>query len=217
MELAEILRYCDHTLLRPEAGMEEIMQLCDDAIAFHCASVCIPPCHVAGAKRYVGDQIPVCTVIGFPHGNMTTAAKVFEAKDAVANGADELDVVVNLSMVKDGNYDLVLDELRKLRAATPRKVLKVIIETCLLTEEEKRALCTVVARSGADYIKTSTGFSTGGATREDVALLRACCPVHIQVKAAGGISSLADAQDFLALGATRLGTSRLVKLAKQQG
>ncbi len=217
MELAEILRYCDHTLLRPEAGMEEIMQLCDDAIAFHCASVCIPPCHVAGAKRYVGDQIPVCTVIGFPHGNMTTAAKVFEGKDAVANGADELDVVVNLSMVKDGNYDLVLDELRKLRAATPRKVLKVIIETCLLTEEEKRALCTVVARSGADYIKTSTGFSTGGATREDVALLRACCPAHIQVKAAGGISSLADAQDFLALGATRLGTSRLVKLAKQQG
>lgn len=217
MELAEILRYCDHTLLRPEAGMEEIMQLCDDAIAFHCASVCIPPCHVAGAKRYVGDQIPICTVIGFPHGNMTTAAKVFEAKDAVANGADELDVVVNLSMVKDGNYDLVLDELRKLRAATPRKVLKIIIETCLLTEEEKRALCTVVARSGADYIKTSTGFSIGGATREDVALLRACCPAHIQVKAAGGISSLADAQDFLALGATRLGTSRLVKLAKQQG
>ncbi len=217
MELTEILRYCDHTLLRPEARMEEIMQLCDDAIAFHCASVCIPPCHVAGAKRYVRDQIPICTVIGFPHGNMTTAAKVFEAKDAVANGADELDVVVNLSMVKDGNYDLVLDELRKLRAATPRKVLKVIIETCLLTEEEKRALCTVVARSGADYIKTSTGFSTGGATREDVALLRACCPAHIQVKAAGGISSLADAQDFLALGATRLGTSRLVKLAKQQG
>ncbi len=217
MELTEILRYCDHTLLRPEARMEEIMQLCDDAIAFHCASVCIPPCHVAGAKRYVGDQIPICTVIGFPHGNMTTATKVFEAKDAVANGADELDVVVNLSMVKDGNYDLVLDELRKLRAATPRKVLKVIIETCLLTEEEKRTLCTVVARSGADYIKTSTGFSTGGATREDVALLRACCPAHIQVKAAGGISSLADAQDFLALGATRLGTSHLVKLAKQQG
>lgn len=217
MELTEILQYCDHTLLRPEAKMDEIMQLCDDAIAFHCASVCIPPCHVAGAKHYVKDQIPICTVIGFPNGNMTTAAKVFEAKDAIANGADELDVVVNLSMVKDGCYDLVLDELRKLRAATPRKVLKVIIETCLLTEEEKRTMCTVVARSGADYIKTSTGFSTGGATREDVALLRTCCPEHIQVKAAGGISSIADAQDFLMLGASRLGTSRLVKLAKQQG
>lgn len=216
MELSYILSHCDHTLLRPDASMEEIMDLCDDAIAFGCASVCIPPCHVSGARRYVGDRMAICTVIGFPNGYATTAIKVAEAMDAIENGADELDVVVNLGMVKDRQYDRILDELRKLRAAALGKVLKVIIETCRLTEEEKCELCKVVSRSGADYIKTSTGFSSGGATREDVALLRSCCPGHVKVKAAGGISSIEDAAAFISLGADRLGTSRLVQLAKAQ-
>lgn len=214
MELSYILSHCDHTLLRPDASMEEIMDLCDDAITFGCASVCIPPCHVSGARRYVGDRIAICTVIGFPNGYSTTATKVAEAIDAIENGADELDVVVNLGMVKDRQYDRILDELRKLRAAALGKVLKVIIETCQLTEEEKRELCKVVSRSGADYIKTSTGFSTGGATQEDVAFLRSNCPSHVKVKAAGGISSIEEAAIFLSLGAERLGTSRLVYFAK---
>ena len=215
MERSEILSRCDHTLLRQDCTVAEIIELCDDAIRFGCASVCIPPCHVAGAKSYVGDRMKICTVIGFPNGYATPRVKAFEAQDAVKNGADEIDMVVNLAMVKDACWDSLLDEIKSVRAFTQDRVLKVIIETCLLTEEEKRMLCSIVAASGADYIKTSTGFSTGGATREDVALLRECCPESVKVKASGGISSFEDAEDMIALGADRLGTSRLVKLAKE--
>ena len=213
MELKEILSKCDHTLLRVDATAEEIQKLCDDGIRFGCASVCIPPCHVPGAKRYVGDKLPICTVIGFPNGYMTTAAKAFEAADAVRNGADEIDMVINLAMVKDGCWDEVAADIAAVREATAGKILKVIIETCLLTQEEKIRLCQIVSDSGADFIKTSTGFSTGGATREDVALLREHSAPHLKVKAAGGISSLEDAEDMIRLGADRLGTSRIVKIA----
>ena len=213
MELKEILSKCDHTLLRVDATAEEIQKLCDDGIRFGCASVCIPPCHVAGAKRYVGDKLPICTVIGFPNGYMTTAAKAFEAADAVRNGADEIDMVINLAMVKDGCWDEVAADIAAVREATAGKILKVIIETCLLTQEEKIRLCQIVSDSGADFIKTSTGFSTGGATREDVALFREHSAPHLKVKAAGGISSLEDAEDMIRLGADRLGTSRIVKIA----
>lgn len=213
MELKEILSKCDHTLLRVDATAAEIQKLCDEGIRFGCASVCIPPCHVAGAKRYVGDRLPICTVIGFPNGYMTGAAKAFEAADAVRNGADEIDMVVNLAMVKDGAWDEVAADIEAVREATMGKVLKVIIETCLLTQEEKIKLCQIVSDSGADFIKTSTGFSTGGATREDVALLRQHSADHLKVKAAGGISSLEDAEAMIALGADRLGTSRIVKIA----
>ena len=213
MELKEILSKCDHTLLRVDATAEEIQKLCDDGIRFGCASVCIPPCHVAGAKRYVGDKLPICTVIGFPNGYMTTAAKAFEAADAVRNGADEIDMVINLAMVKDRCWDEVAADIAAVREATAGKILKVIIETCLLTQEEKIRLCQIVSDSGADFIKTSTGFSTGGATREDVALLREHSAPHLKVKAAGGISSLEDAEDMIRLGADRLGTSRIVKIA----
>ena len=215
MELSEILRRCDHTLLRPDATMQEIRDLCDEGIRYNVASVCIPPCHVAGARRYVGPKLPICTVIGFPNGYSTTAAKVQEAKDAIANGAAEIDMVINLAMVKDGCWDDVLREIIAVRDATAGHILKVIIETCLLTEEEKRKLSVIVSSSGADYIKTSTGFSTGGATREDVALLRECCGPHVKVKASGGIKTLQDAEDFIALGSDRLGTSRIVKLAAE--
>ncbi len=213
MELSEILRRCDHTLLRQDATVREIRQLCDEAIRYNCASVCIPPCHVAGAKRYVGPKMAVCTVIGFPNGYNTTAVKVQEARDAIANGASEIDMVINLAMVKDGCWDDVLKEIEAVRDATQGYILKVIIETCLLTEEEKRKMCEVVSSSGADYIKTSTGFSTGGATREDVKLLRDCCGPHVKVKASGGIKTMQDAEDMINLGAERLGTSRIVKLA----
>ena len=216
MDIREILEKCDHTLLRVDCTSEEIRALCDQAIRYHCASVCIPPCHVAGAKRYVGEKLKICTVIGFPNGYMTTAAKAFEAADAVRNGADEIDMVINLSMVKDAAWNEVARDITAVRRATEGKILKVIIECCLLTEEEKLQLCRIVSDSGADFIKTSTGFSTGGATREDVALMRANCPERVKVKAAGGISSLQDAEDFLALGAERLGTSRIVKLAIAQ-
>ena len=215
MDINEILKKCDHTLLRVDCRSEEIRTLCDQAIRYHCASVCIPPCHVAGAKRYVGDKLTICTVIGFPNGYMTSAAKAFEAADAVANGADEIDMVINLSMVKDGCWQEVEKDIWAVREATRGSVLKVIIECCLLTEEEKIRLCKIVSQCGCDFIKTSTGFSKGGATREDVALLRANVAEKVQVKAAGGISSLQDAEDFLALGATRLGTSRIVKLAME--
>lgn len=213
MELKEILSRCDHTLLRPDCTVAEIVQLCDEGMRYGVASVCIPPCHVAGAKNYVGDKLKICTVIGFPHGNATPRVKAFEAQDAIRNGADEIDMVINLSMVKDACWESLLDEIKTVRSFTTGHVLKVIIETCLLTEEEKRMLCQIVSASGADYIKTSTGFSTGGATREDVKLLRECCEEHVKVKASGGIKTLEDAEDMIALGADRLGTSRIVKLA----
>lgn len=216
MDIKEILEKCDHTLLRVDCTSSEIRALCDQAIKYNCASVCIPPCHVAGAKRYVGDKLAICTVIGFPNGYMTTAAKAFEAEDAIRKGADEIDMVINLSMVKDGSWVSVEQDIAAVRAATRGHILKVIIECCLLTEEEKIKLCKIVSDCGADYIKTSTGFSKGGATREDVKLMRDNCPSSVKVKAAGGISSLADAEDFIALGADRLGTSRIVKLAMEQ-
>ena len=216
MDISQILKACDHTLLRVDCTSEEIRALCDQAIRYSCASVCIPPCHVAGAKRYVGDRLTLCTVIGFPNGYMTSAAKAFEAADAVKNGADEIDMVINVSMVKDGCWVDVANDIRAVREATKGKILKVIIECCLLTDEEKIHLCKVVSDCGADFIKTSTGFSRGGATREDVKLLRENSPHTLKVKAAGGISSLQDAEDFINLGADRLGTSRIVKLAMEQ-
>ncbi len=216
MDIKDILKTCDHTLLRVDCTSAEIRALCDQAIKYNCASVCIPPCHVAGAKCYVGDKLAICTVIGFPNGYMTTAAKAFEAEDAVNNGADEIDMVINLSMVKDACWDAVAKDISAVREATRGHILKVIIECCLLTEEEKVKMCQIVSECGADYIKTSTGFSKGGATREDVTLMRANCAATVKVKAAGGISSLADAEDFIALGADRLGTSRIVKLAMEQ-
>ena len=216
MDIKDILEKCDHTLLRVDCTSGEIRALCDQAIKYSCASVCIPPCHVPGAKRYVGDKLKICTVIGFPNGYMTTAAKAFEAADAVKNGADEIDMVINVSMVKDGCWDDVENDISAVREATRGHILKVIIECCLLTDDEKIRLCGIVAKCGADYIKTSTGFSKGGATREDVKLMRENCPASVKVKAAGGISSLQDAEDFIALGADRLGTSRIVKLAMEQ-
>ena len=216
MDIKDILEKCDHTLLRVDCTNDEIRTLCDQAIKYNCASVCIPPCHVPGAKRYVGDKLKICTVIGFPNGYMTTAAKAFEAADAVKNGADEIDMVINVSMVKDGCWDDVEKDISAVREATRGHILKVIIECCLLTDDEKIRLCGIVAKCGADYIKTSTGFSKGGATREDVKLMRENCPASVKVKAAGGISSLQDAEDFIALGADRLGTSRIVKLAMEQ-
>ena len=216
MDIHDILEKCDHTLLRVDCTSEEIRALCDQAIKYRCASVCIPPCHVAGAKRYVGDRLTLCTVIGFPNGYMTSAAKAFEAADAVKNGADEIDMVINLSMVKDGCWEGVAKDISAVREATRGKLLKVIIECCLLTEEEKIRLSQIVSDCGADYIKTSTGFSKGGATREDVKLMREHSPATLKVKAAGGIASLQDAEDFIALGADRLGTSRVVKLAMEQ-
>ena len=216
MDIKTILEKCDHTLLRTDCTAGEIRALCDQAIKYNCASVCIPPCHVSGAKRYVNGRMKICTVIGFPNGYMTTAAKAFEAADAVKNGADEIDMVINLSMVKDGCWDAVAKDISAVREATRGHILKVIIECCLLTEEEKIRMCRIVSDCGADFIKTSTGFSKGGATREDVRLMRENCPASVKVKAAGGISSLQDAEDFIELGAERLGTSRIVKLAMEQ-
>ena len=213
MELREILARCDHTLLRVDATAAEIRALCDQGIRYGCASVCIPPCHVAGAKQYVGDRLAICTVIGFPNGYNTSAVKAYEAAEAIRNGADEVDMVVNLAMVKDGCWADVAEDIHAVREASRGKVLKVIIECCLLTDEEKRRLCRIVSDSGADYIKTSTGFSTCVETKDDVALLRECCDAHVKVKAAGGIASLEDAEDFIRLGADRLGTSRIVKIA----
>lgn len=215
MEIQKILAAVDHTLLRQDAVWEEIRQLCDDGAAYGCASVCIPTSYVRKAADYLGDRLPVCTVIGFPNGYSTTASKVFETKDAIANGAREIDMVINLGWVKDGRWDEILDEIKAVKAVCGERILKVIVETCLLTEGEKVRMCEIVSQSGADYIKTSTGFSTGGATREDVALFQANVAPHVRIKAAGGIGSLSDAVDFLALGADRLGTSRIVKLVKE--
>ena len=214
-DINEILRHVDHTLLSQTATWEEIRRICDDGMKYHTASVCIPASYVKQAAEYVKGRIPVCTVIGFPNGYSTTEAKVFEAKDAIANGADEIDMVVNVGWVKDGRYDQVLDEINEVKKACGGKILKVIIETCLLTEEEKIRMCEVVSASDADFIKTSTGFSTGGATFADVALMKEHMAPGKKIKAAGGIGSLSDAEKFLALGADRLGTSRVVKQIKE--
>ena len=220
MEIKEIMSHVDHTLLTQTATWEEIRQICDDAIAYQTASVCIPPSFVKKAKEYMGDKMAVCTVIGFPNGYMTTETKEFETRNALENGADEIDMVINIGQLKAGNYDSlydqVEDEIRRLKAVCGDKILKVIIETCLLTEEEKIRMCQVVTASGADYIKTSTGFSKAGATFEDIALFAAHVGEHVKIKAAGGISTLADAEHFLELGADRLGTSRMVKLVKNE-
>ena len=213
-ELQDILSRVDHTLLAQGATWKEIKAICDDGIKYGCASVCIPASYVKQAAEYVADKIPVCTVIGFPNGYDTTAAKCFEASDAEANGASEIDMVINIGWVKDGLYDKVLSEIRDVKGHCRGKLLKVIIETCLLTNTEKIELCRVVSESGADYIKTSTGFGGGGATREDVALFKKHVAPHVKIKAAGGIADLNDAKDFIALGADRLGTSRIVKAVK---
>ena len=210
----DILRRVDHTLLSQGATWEEIRAICDDGVKYGCASVCIPASYVKQAAEYVAGKIAICTVIGFPNGYSTTAAKCFEARDAVENGASEIDMVINIGWVKDGLYDKVLEEIKAVKAACGGKLLKVIIETCLLTDAEKIEMCRVVSQSGAEYIKTSTGFGGGGATREDVALFKAHVAPHVKIKAAGGISSLADAEKFIMLGASRLGTSRIVKIAK---
>lgn len=215
MTQKDILAKVDHTLLAQTATWEEIRQICNDGMRYETASVCIPSSYVEQAKNYVGDRLKICTVIGFPNGYNTTAVKEFETKDALKKGADEIDMVINLGWVKDGRFDLVEKEIRTLKDACGGNVLKVIIETCLLTEEEKVKMCEVVTNSGADFIKTSTGFSTSGATFADVALFKEHVGPQVKIKAAGGISSFADAEKFVELGADRLGTSRLVKIMKQ--
>ena len=214
MELQEILSLVDHTLLSQNATWEQIRAICDDGMQYKTASVCIPASFVKQAKEYVGDRLQICTVIGFPNGYSTTETKCFECADAVMNGADEIDMVVNIGWIKDGKYEDVLEEIRAIKAACRGKLLKVIIETCLLTDEEKIALCGCVTEAKADYIKTSTGFSTAGATFADVELFAKHIGPDVKIKAAGGISSLEDAEKFIELGASRLGTSRIVKLAK---
>ena len=213
-DIKAILAAVDHTLLAQGATWQEIRAICDDGMKYGCASVCIPASYVRQAAEYVAGKLPICTVIGFPNGYATTAVKCAETRDAVANGAEEIDMVINIGWVKDGLYDQVLDEIRQIKAACGGKLLKVIIETCLLTDAEKVELCRVVSQSGAEYIKTSTGFGGGGATREDVALFKANVAPHVKIKAAGGIADLNDARDFMALGADRLGTSRIVKAVK---
>ena len=217
MDIREILTHADHTLLSVTATWEEIKTVCDDGIKYHTASVCIPPSFVKQAAEYAKGQVKICTVIGFPNGYSTTAVKEFETRDALANGADEIDMVINLGWAKEGRFDLITDEIKCLKAACGEKILKVIIETCLLTDEEKTALCKCVTEAGADYIKTSTGFSRAGATFEDVRLFSEHIGKNVKIKAAGGISSIEDAAGFLRLGADRLGTSRIVKIAKEQG
>jgi len=214
MELQDILSAVDHTLLAQDATWEQIRQVCDDGWRYQVASVCIPASFVAAAKGYVGDQLAICTVIGFPNGYSTTASKCFEAADAVKNGADEIDMVINVGWVKDKRWGDLLAEIKAVKAACAGRILKVIVETCLLSEEEKIKMCEIVSQSGADFIKTSTGFAGGGATREDVALFAKHVAPHVKIKAAGGIANLQDAEDFIALGASRLGTSRIVKAVK---
>ena len=214
MELKDILAKCDHTLLTQTATWAEIKAICDDGMKYHTASVCIPASFVKQAKEYVGDKLPICTVIGFPNGYDTTAAKCFMASDAVAGGADEVDMVINIGWAKEGKWDAITAEIAAIKASCKGKLLKVIIETCLLNRDEKIALCKCVSDSGADFIKTSTGFSKAGATFADVELFAKHVAPHVKIKAAGGISSLEDAQKFIELGASRLGTSRIVKIAK---
>ena len=216
MEIKKILNMVDHTLLAQGSTWEQIQGICDDGIKYETASVCIPPSFVKQAKEYVGDKLTICTVIGFPNGYNTTAVKCYETEDAVKNGADEIDMVINIGWVKDQKWNELLEEIKAVKAACQGKLLKVIIETCLLTDEEKVKLCEIVSESGADYIKTSTGFSTGGATKEDVALFAANIAPEVKIKAAGGISSIQDAEDFIGLGAERLGTSRIVKIVKNE-
>ncbi len=216
MDQKQILGMVDHTLLLQTSTWEEIKALCDDAMTYGTASVCIPPCYIKQAHEYMGDRMKVCTVIGFPNGNCSTATKVFETKDAVEAGAEEIDMVINVGMLKAKEYDYILNEINAIKEACQGKLLKVIIETCLLTEEEKIKMCEIVTASNAEYIKTSTGFSTAGATFEDIALFAKHVGPDVKIKAAGGISSFADAEKFVELGAHRLGTSRLVKIAKEQ-
>ena len=216
MEMRKILNMVDHTLLKQESTWEQIKDICDDGMKYETASVCIPPSYVKQAKEYVGEELQVCTVIGFPNGYNTTAVKCFEAEDAVKNGADEIDMVINIGWVKEQLWTELLEEIKAVKKACQGKLLKVIIETCLLTDEEKIKMCEIVSESGAEYIKTSTGFSTGGATREDVALFAENVKPEVKIKAAGGISSIKDAEDFIALGAERLGTSRIVKIVKSE-
>ena len=216
MNISEILRTCDHTLLMQSATFEDIKSVCDDGIKYGTASVCIPACYVKAAKEYVKESLKICTVIGFPNGYSTTAAKVFETEDAVANGADEIDMVINIGMLKAEEYDYVLSEIKAVRKACEGKILKVIIETCLLSEDEKIKMCDIVSRSGADFIKTSTGFAGAGATPDDVKLFKKEVYNGTKIKAAGGISSISDAEEFIKLGAERLGTSRIVKIVKSE-
>lgn len=216
MDYQTILSKCDHTLLNVCSTWEEIKQICDDGIYYSTASICIPPSFVKQAKTYAGDKIKICTVIGFPNGYSTTETKCFEAADAVKNGADEIDMVINLGWVKDGKYFEILDEINRVKNFCEGRILKVIIETCLLTEEEKIKMCEIVSESNADFIKTSTGFSTGGATPYDISLFKRYVAANTKIKAAGGISSLADAENFISLGADRLGTSKVVKIIKTE-
>jgi len=216
MTQKEILSMVDHTLLLQTATWEEIKAICDDGIKYETASVCIPTCYVKQAKDYMGDKCKVCTVIGFPNGNYTTEVKVFETKDALTNGADEIDMVINVGMLKAGEYDYVLNEIKAIKEACGEHILKVIIETCLLTDEEKIKMCEIVTAAGADFIKTSTGFATAGATFADVELFAKHVGPNVKIKAAGGISSMDDAEKFIELGATRLGTSRIVKIVKNE-
>ncbi len=216
MELNKILSHVDHTLLKQEATWEQIKAICDDGIRFNTASICIPPSYVKECADYCDGRISVCTVIGFPNGYNTTACKVFETADAVKNGADEIDMVINIGWLKDKRYDLILNEIKEIKKACGDKILKVIIETCLLTDDEKKEMCRIVTEAGADFIKTSTGFSTGGATFDDIKLFSENIGEGVKMKAAGGIASLDDAEKFLSLGAERLGTSRVVSIAKSE-
>lgn len=216
MDKQAILNRVDHTLLTTTATWEQVKSLCDEGLKYHTASVCIPPRFVKRAGDYVGNDLKICTVIGFPNGYNSTETKVFETEDAIRGGADEIDMVISLGLVKAGDWDGVLAEIKAVKASCRGRILKVIVEACQLTREEKVKACQIVTLAGADFIKTSTGFSTGGATADDVRLLRTCCPPHVKVKAAGGIASLADAEEFIRLGADRLGTSRIVKIAMAQ-
>ena len=216
MDLRKLCSMVDHTLLKQTATWDQIKALCDEAMEFGTASVCIPPCYVKQAHDYVQGKLTICTVVGFPNGNMTTNAKEFETLEALANGAEEIDMVINIGMLRAGNTDYVANEIRRLKEACGRRILKVIIETCLLTEEEKKTMCRIVTECGADFIKTSTGISTGGATPEDIKLFAENVGPNVRIKAAGGIATLEDAENFVKLGATRLGTSRVLKLVREK-
>lgn len=216
MDLRKLCSMVDHTLLKQTATWDQIKALCDEAMEFSTASVCIPPCYVKQAHDYVQGKLTICTVVGFPNGNMTTNAKEFETLEALANGAEEIDMVINIGMLRAGKTDYVANEIRRLKEACGRRILKVIIETCLLTEKEKKTMCRIVTDCGADFIKTSTGFSTGGATPEDIKLFAENVGPNVRIKAAGGIATLEDAENFVKLGATRLGTSRVLKLVREK-